>query len=127
MSNTQSTLALTLAEKDLERIITTTIQAQVAAAFSAKGGELAGRAIDRMLSEKVDEQGKPCSYGRTTMIEQLCTAQLRELVRTSIAGWIQENEDDLRKAVVAQLSQRGTKNAIANTLLHRDYRDGWTL
>ena len=120
MSDTKSTLALTLAEKDLERIITSTIQAQVAAAFSAKGGDVAGKVIERLLTEKVDANGNKPRYssdGNHTMIEHLCMGQLREMVKASIIDWIKEHEDELRKAVAAQLSKKKTKDQIANALL----------
>jgi len=114
----KSTLALTLAEGDLERIITTTIQAQVAAAFA--GSDVAGKVIETMLNEKVDANGNKSSYSHAnkhSMIEVMCRNQLRRMVKESILGWIKEHEPELRKAVAAQLKTKKTQNAIASALL----------
>ncbi len=111
----KSTLALTLAEKDLERIIGSTITAQVAAAFAAKGGQLASTVIERLLSEKVDEHGKPDHYSKTTMIEHLCYGELRRIVREQVVAWVQENEPEIRKAVEKQLT--ANKSKLAGELL----------
>lgn len=116
----KSTLALTMAEADLERIITTTIQAQVAAAFAAKGGDVAGKVIERLLTEKVDSSGTKSRYqseNDQTLVEYLCRGQLRAMVKEAIVTWIQQNEAELRKAVVAQLNKKKTKDSLANALL----------
>lgn len=120
MSNDKSTLALTLAEKDLERIITQTIQAQVAAAFSARGGDITASVIKCMLEQKVDARGEPARYARDehqSMVEHLCQRQLGEMVKASIISWIKEHESEIREAVVAQLNKKKTKDAIAGALL----------
>lgn len=109
----KSTLALTLAQADLERIIQQTITAQVAAAFAAKGGAITTNVVQRMLTETVDSNGKPCHYSKTTMIEQLCYGQLREQMREIVVQWVKDNEEQLRKAVVAQLNKSRNKVAAA--------------
>jgi dsRNA-specific ribonuclease len=115
MSDTKSTLALTLAEADLERIIADTIKAQVAATFAARGGQLAGTVIERLLTEKVDGDGKPCHYSKTTMIEQLCYGELRRIVKEQVVLWVKENEPEIRKTVAAQLTKN--KSKLAGALL----------
>lgn len=113
----ETNLVLKLAEKDVERILTTTVQAQVAAAFAARGSELVNKVVHDLLYQKVDREGRPTNgtYDAAPLIERICWEQLRKSVQAAVVQWVSDHDAEMRKEVAASLVRN--KKAVADQLV----------
>lgn len=116
----ETELSLKLAPADIERIIKTAIQAQVTAAMVANGDALIGTFVTRILTEKVDSSGKPCTYsGSTPFIEWASATAIRQACSEAIREWLEEHKPTVKAAVKKALTREKDKLAseAAQTLL----------
>lgn len=117
-----TTLSLQLAQQDIEKIIQSSIQAQVTAAMKANGDVIIAQYVQRMLTEKVDSEGKPDRYNGAhapTFLQWLSAKTIREAAAEAVREWLAENKPAVTKAVKAALTKNRDKLAeqAAQTLL----------
>ena len=117
-----TTLSLQLAQQDIEKIIHGAIQAQVVAAMKANGDVIIAQYVQRMLTEKVDGEGKTSGYTNSnspTFLQWLSAKTIREAAAEAVREWLAENKPLVVKAVKAALTKNKEKLAeqAAQTLL----------
>lgn len=112
MADEKTTLALTLADSDVQRIIRTTIQAQVAAVLTREHGGLVEGIVQQALGQRVDYYGKPSNSDRDpTSLERLVRTEITAATSAGVKQWIDENRPALLKAIDAVLKRDTRKIA----------------
>ncbi len=116
--------------KDLiEPIVRAEISAAIVRGLEGKE-QMIGMIVSRVLSDKVNSEGKKDSYSHhndTTMLEWLCQNMIREAAKAALATYIAEQkpriEAELKKQLVKQ--QTGLATALVSGLsdcLKQDWR-----
>jgi hypothetical protein len=108
----KTTLALTLADADVQRIIRTTIQAQVAAVLSREHGGLVEGIVQQALGQRIDHYGRPSSSERDpTMLESLVRTEVAAATKAGVIDWLAAHRPALLKAIDAVLKRDTRKIA----------------
>jgi hypothetical protein len=106
-------LALELSKQDIEKIIHSAIEAQVATTMKANGDVIIAQYVGRLLTEKVDESGKPSSYSSygKPFLQWISEKTLREATADAVKQWCEEHKPMIEKAVKAALTRNKDKLA----------------
>lgn len=105
-------LALELSKQDIEKIIHSAIEAQVATTMKANGDVIIAQYVGRLLTEKVDENGKPSSYSYgKPFLQWMSEKTLREAAAEAVKQWCEEHKPTIVKAVKAELTRNKDKLA----------------
>lgn len=105
-------------EPNITEFFQDAIRAQIVAAFSAHSSKFFEQFAEKMLGEKVSDNGYTSRYSsdnKHTLLEYLCMEALREATREEAQRWVEEKREDLRKALRASLEARA--DDFANSLV----------
>lgn len=112
MSEQPTSLALQLSKQDIEKIIHSAIEAQVATTMRASGDVIIAQYVGRLLSEKVDSEGKASSYSSNKpFLQWVSENTLREATHEAVKEWCAEHKPMIAKAVKAELTKNKDKLA----------------
>lgn len=93
-------------------LIEAAIQTNVAKAMSeAMGGypALMSQAVERVLNQKVDSDGKPSSYSSSiTFIQWAVNNSLRKAVQDALAQEVTKYEGEVRRQIADQLARKNS-------------------
>lgn len=89
----------------IKPIIEAKITAAILSALDDKDRILSS-IVDRILRQKVDEQGRPTNYNGQPVIDQILQTSLHNMVRESFTEWINENNGALKEMVKKELVKR---------------------
>ena len=107
--------------KDLIKpIIEAKVQAAIVQAVSTEQ-DLVTRFIAQALETKVDKNGKVNYHdydNEYTMLEYMCIDTLRECAKQAIRSWIEENRNEIQKALTAQLKTTKTTSTFAKAIIN---------
>lgn len=85
--------------KTVERIVTQEIAAKL-----GNPGDYFEKIVRAACSDKVDENGRQCSYGKPT-IEHLASKHLKEVMSDICKEWMLKNRDQFEKLISVQLKK----------------------
>jgi hypothetical protein len=112
MADEKTTLALTLADADVQRIIRTTIQAQIAAVLSRDHGSMIEGIVAQALGQRVDYNGRPSTYERDpTILESIVRTEITAATKAGVSQWLEEHRPALLKAIDVVLKRDTRKIA----------------
>lgn len=120
MSEQPTTLALTLADKDVQRILSETIKAQVVLALTNHGERL----IHGLVAETL---GHRRYNGGESKLDELVKEEIIASARAAVKQWCSENASAFQKAVESEMKRnlKGIAKDMLNTFskaISTDYR-----
>ena len=102
-----TTLALTLAREDVERIITDTIQAQIAIAIQGTGDDIITKLIVDTLQTKVPrDKWTQAQSTDPTMLEAALRKAITERVKGALETWLNNNAELMERNIQAALTKQ---------------------
>ena len=118
-------LSMELDKDSIEALLREQIQASVAVALAGSGEALVQQLVKETLDLKVDNDGKPSSWGKDTFAGYLVKQMIREAAKEAITDWIGENKGRIRRAVRRQMERHpdNIADAIVDSL-HRNLSGG---
>lgn len=120
MSEQPTTLALTLADKDVQRILSETIKAQVVLALTNHGERLIHGLVANTLNERRYNGGD-------SKLDELVKTEILQAARDAVKQWCQDNAAAFQRAVESEM-KRNLKGIAKDMLdvfvraLSSDYR-----
>jgi len=108
-----SGMSINVDQSLVKPIIEAQVQAAIFAEMSKSSDKLIHGMVQSMLTQKVDSEGRPSdSYSaKSTYIEWLCMAAIREAARKAVGAWVTENQEKLDVEVAKQFKASGGKMA----------------
>ena len=114
----KSSLALTLDPNTLREMVTAQISAQVAAAFSSQSEHLTEALLGRILAQKVDEHGRPCSYSSSKpYVEQICESAVKDAAKEAVIEWIADNKAAIKAEILRLLGLKRVRSQLAQQMI----------
>ena len=112
----ETAVNITVDPATVNKIVTTQLQAAVAASLGAHGQQFIEALVQNACSQKVDTDGKPSRGYNDGMpfIEWASKAALREAVNEVVKQWVTENKDRIRVALEKKL--RADKNDLIKAM-----------
>lgn len=98
MSEQPTTLALTLADKDVQRILSETIKAQVVLALTNHGERLIHGLVASTLNERRYSGGD-------SKLDELVKTEIQEAARAAVKQWCLDNAPAFQRAVEAEMKR----------------------
>lgn len=115
-----------------EEVITPIIEQQVIAMMTTLLGgkdKIVDKIIKQILEEKVDDTGRPSSYGKKTFFEWLLLGEITKLIKELIKDEAKLKVDFLRDSIKKQIQTEKGSTTIADALLNglnETFKDNWT-
>lgn len=113
---TNTTLALTLDQADVAKIIDATVQAQVAMVLAQNGKQLVESMVQQALFLRVDPYDRnrhSTDKRHPTILETVVNSQIKETAVAAVKEWFAEHRDVVRKEISKQLSSNRANIADA--------------
>ena len=113
--STNTGMTLNVSEDLVRPVIEQKIQSAIVAELTkSDNGAFINGIVGRILSQKVDSDGKPSNYSydrERSYIEWLCTKAVRECAAKAIEEWLDGNKDKMRKHIQSELAKRSESMA----------------
>lgn len=89
--------------QEYQEIIKGIIKAKIVEAMTSEG-ELLENLIKSAIEDKVDEHGKPSSYGKTPYVDWIIGMAIREAVRAAVYEVMREHQETVLEVIREKVS-----------------------
>lgn len=117
--SSNTTLALTLDEADVAKIIDATVQAQVAMVLSQNGANLVQSMVSAALFVRKDSYGHNSTDKRhPTVLETVVNERIKAVAIQAVKDWFEQHREVVTKEISKQLSSNrvGIAEALIGSL-----------